>query len=158
MEYAIKERELWAQPVLLIRRRVQRSQLAATLGPLYGAIVDHAQRSGAALAGPPFTRFIEWSAGLVTIEAGLPVAASVVVAGGGEVQSGTLPGGRTATTTHPGPYDRLLDAYAALERWIEARGLAPAGAPWEVYVTDPAGLPDPRDWRTEVFWPIAPRG
>jgi effector-binding domain-containing protein len=158
MDYAITERELCAQPVLLIRRRLERSQLAATLGPLYAAVVDHAQRVGAPLAGPPFTRYVEWGPGLLTIEAGLPVAAPVVRGGsGGEVQAGTLAGGRAATTTHPGAYDRLLDAYAALERWIEARGRVAAGLPWEVYITDPAEVPDARDWRTEVFWPIAPR-
>lgn len=153
MAYSIVERELAAQPVLVIRRRVERSQLSATLGPLYGSIVSLAQRNGTVLTGPPFTRFLEWSAGLVTIEAGLPVAAAV--SGGGEVQSGTLPAGRAATTTHLGPYDQLLDAYAALERWIEAQGRKIAGAPWEVYVTDPAEHPDPRTWRTELFWPLA---
>ncbi|HTT04551.1 MAG TPA: GyrI-like domain-containing protein [Steroidobacteraceae bacterium] len=155
MDYAITQRELAAQSVLLIRRRVERSQLSATLGPLYGAIVTFAQRSGAAFAGQPFTRYVESSHGLLTIEAGLPVTAPI--AGSGEVEAGTLPGGRMATTTHPGPYDRLMDAYAALERWIEAQGLSIAGPPWEVYVTDPAGTPDPRDWRTDLFWPIAPR-
>lgn len=153
MDYSITERKLAAQPVLFMRRRVERSQLAATLGPLYGTIVGVAQRSGAAFAGPPFTRFVEMSHGLLTIEAGLPVTAPI--AGSGEVQAGTLPGGRTVTTAHRGPYDRLLDAYAALERWIEAQGLTASGPPWEVYITDPAEYPDPQDWRTEVFWPVA---
>ncbi len=31
----------------------------------------------------------------------------------------------------------------------------PAAAPWESYVTDPAQHPDPADWRTEVYWPLA---
>lgn len=153
MDYAITERQLAPQSVLMVRRRVERSALAATLGPLYGAIVDFAQRCGAGFAGPPFTRFVESGHGLLTIEAGLPVTAPI--AGSGEVQAGTLPGGRTATTTHVGPYDRLPDAYAALERWIESQGLAVAGAPWEVYITDPAETPNPRDWRTDVFWPVA---
>jgi AraC family transcriptional regulator len=152
MAYSIMERELAAQPVLVIRRRVERAQLAATLGPLFGSIVEVAQRSGAALTGPPFTRFLAWGAGLLTIEAGLPVAAAVP--GSAEVQAQTLPAGRVATTTHVGPYDQLLDAYAAMERWIEAQGRTSAGAPWEVYVTDPAAHPDPRTWRTELFWPI----
>lgn len=155
MNYLIEARELSPQAVLLIRRRVERSQIATTLGPLYGSIFGFAQQCGAALAGQPFTRYVEWGAALLTIEAGLPIA--VPVTGSGEVRVDTLPGGRVAATTHEGPYDRLLDAYAALERWIETQGLRPAGAPWEVYVTDPADHPDPRDWRTDVFWPIASR-
>ena len=38
---------------------------------------------------------------------------------------------------------------------MEQNGLAPGGAPWEYYVTDPAAHPDPADWRTEIFWPVA---
>jgi len=38
--------------------------------------------------------------------------------------------------------------------WIEAQGLAPSGAPWESYVTDPGNFPDPKDWKTEVVWPL----
>ena len=65
-----------------------------------------------------------------------------------------LPGGPAATTVHAGPYETLHEAYAALETWIESNGFHPAGAPWESYITDPAEYPDPRDWKTEVSWPI----
>ena len=44
--------------------------------------------------------------------------------------------------------------FPALERWIEANGYRTGGAPWESYITDPADLPDPADWRTEVYWPL----
>jgi effector-binding domain-containing protein len=66
-----------------------------------------------------------------------------------------LPGGSTATTIQSGPYETLTEAYAALEKWIERNGLRPAGPPWEDYITDPAESPDPKDWKTEVCWPVA---
>ena len=74
--------------------------------------------------------------------------------GQGEIVADTLPGGPVATTTHMGPYDTLTEAYAAIEQWIAAEGLVAAGAPWEAYVTDPGDYPDPKDWKTEVFWPV----
>ena len=40
------------------------------------------------------------------------------------------------------------------ETWMEGQGLVAAGAPWESYVTDPTTVPDPKDWKTEVFWPV----
>lgn len=55
---------------------------------------------------------------------------------------------------HAGAYDQLQETYAAMEKWIGEQGLSTAGAPWEVYVTDPGDYPDPADWRTEVFWPV----
>jgi AraC family transcriptional regulator len=42
-----------------------------------------------------------------------------------------------------------------MERWMEANGYRPGGAPWESYVTDPGEFPDVKDWRTEVYWPLA---
>ena len=153
MAYTIDRIELRAQPVLLVRRRVPHSQIAAALGEILGSVFLHAQRSGAALAGQPFTRYIEWGPGVLTIEAGLPVVAAV--SGEGAVRADTLPGGPAASTTHVGPYDGLTAAHAAVQLWIEEHALSVAGAPWEVYVTDPAEHPDPRDWRTQIFWPLA---
>jgi effector-binding domain-containing protein len=42
----------------------------------------------------------------------------------------------------------------ALEAWIAEQGRRPAGAPWEVYWSDPREEPDSARWRTEIVWPI----
>jgi AraC family transcriptional regulator len=83
----------------------------------------------------------------------MPLAAPA--RGEGEMQSGELPGGDVALGIHTGPYEGLSDTHAAIERWIEANGYRVGGSPWEQYVTDPAEHPDPADWRTEVYWPLA---
>jgi AraC family transcriptional regulator len=154
MDYSITTKELLPQPVLVVRRRVKHAEIAATLAEALGHVFQHAQRTGAALAGQPFTRYVEWGPGLITMEAGMPIAA--LVPGDGDVVSDTLPGGLVATTTHSGQYDKLTEAHAAVQVWIEQQGRGPAGAPWESYVTDPADYPDPADWKTEIFWPIRP--
>jgi AraC family transcriptional regulator len=156
MTYAIAKKELTPQPVLVVRRRIKPADLAGTLAEVLGAIFLHAQQNAMALAGQPFTRYVEWGPGMWTIEAGLPVAThSKDAPGEGEVRADTLPGGPAAVTTHTGAYDGLGAAHAAVEQWIEAQGLKAAGAPWEVYVTDPADFPDPKDWKTDLFWPLA---
>ncbi|HEY3823869.1 MAG TPA: AraC family transcriptional regulator [Bryobacteraceae bacterium] len=152
MQYSITTKEVAPQPVLVVRRRVKPSEIATTLGTALGQVFQHAQRIGAALAGQPFTRYLEWGPGLMTIEAGMPVATPG--SSEGDVTAETLPGGRVATTIHTGAYDKLTEAHAALQVWIEAQGLASNGAPWEIYVTDPADYPDPKDWKTEVCWPV----
>ena len=153
MTFAITKKELLLQPTLVLRRRVKRAEIAATLAQSFGTIFQYAQRTGSVLAGQPFTRFLEWGPGILTIEAGLPVAARAN--GEGEITAETLPGGPAATTTHLGPYEGLAEAHAAIQVWIEEQGLSASGKPWETYVTDPADYPDPKDWRTEVFWPLA---
>jgi AraC family transcriptional regulator len=113
-----------------------------------------AQQNGIAPAGPPFARYPEMGPGLMTLDIGIPVAGQPKISPG-DIQAGTLPGGPAAFTTHLGPYDKLPEAVAAIGQWIREQGLTPSGGLWESYITDPAQYPDPKDWKTEVFWPVA---
>ena len=149
----IARKEIAAQPMLFVRRRCSRAELAQTIGLCLGAAFGHAQKTGAAVAGYPFVRYAAMGAGLLTIEGGCPIAAPA--AGDGEVEAGTLQGGSVVVAMHAGAYDQLPATYAEMERWMETQGYRAAGAPWESYVTDPGEYPEAADWRTEVYWPIA---
>ena len=155
MEYSIAKKTIGPQPVVVVRRRVKPDELANTLGPAFQQLFLFAQQNGLALAGPPLTRYLDWGPGLITIEPGMPVAAHGTATGDGDIRADTLPGGFAAVTTHTGPYDGLTAAHAAVQQWIEAQGLTSAGGPWELYITDPADFPDPKDWKTEIYWPLA---
>lgn len=156
MTYSITKQEVSPQAVLVVRRRVKRSEIAATIAEVLPRVFLYAQQNGIALAGLPFTRYVEAELDLLTIEPGMRVAGAwTPTSSEGEVVPDTLPGGPAATTMHTGPYDKLHEAYVAIEQWMKAEGLVAAGAPWESYVTDPAEYPDPKDWKTEVFWPVA---
>jgi effector-binding domain-containing protein len=122
MTYSITKKELSPQPVLVVRRRVKRSEIASTIAEVLPRVFLYAQQKGIALAGSPFTRYVEVGAGMLTIEPGMRVAASgqtpvsidlawTQTSGEGEVVSDTLPGGPVAATMHAGPYDKLPDAY-----------------------------------------------
>jgi len=158
MEYKIRRQELTDQPVLVVRRRVRRADIAAAIGATLPKVFHHAQQRGLTIAGYPITRYLETSVGLVTLETGMRVAehsgAWDAAHGQGEVLAETLPGGHVASTIHFGPYDNLHDAYAAVEEWIAANGFRQRGAPWEAYLNDPADHPNPQDWKTEVYWPL----
>ena len=158
MDYTVSRKELATQPVLVVRRRVRRAEIAATVAAELPKVFLHAQQRGIAIAGYPITRYLETSVGLVTLEAGMRVTAHsgewTASEGEGDVLAETLPGGPAAMTIHFGPYDQLEAAYAALEEWIAANGFHPAAAPWEAYLNDPADHPNPQDWKTEVCWPV----
>jgi AraC family transcriptional regulator len=149
----IERRELAPQPFLFVRRRVARSELQAALGECFGKVFGHCHKLGLPLDGRPTARYLSTGPGLWEIEAGKPLSAPT--SSEGEIEAGALPGGPVAFALHGGAYDQLTDTYAALERWIEAKGFRTSGAPWESYVTDPAEHPDPANWRTEVYWPLA---
>jgi AraC family transcriptional regulator len=150
---SIERRDLPAQPILLVRLRTARHELAAAIAQGVTKVYMYAQKAGLAFAGHPFTRYLSTGPGLLTIEVGFRFAGAVV--GEGEVEAGELQGGPAVVAVHGGPYDQLGETYAAMERWMEKHGLHPGGAAWEHYVTDPAEHPDPADWRTEIYWPVA---
>jgi len=149
---SIERRELTPRPVLIMRCRTARADLQGAIGNSLGGVYGHCQKVGLPLDGRPFTRYLSMGPGLMTIECGKPLAAPAP--GEGAIEAATLPGGPAVVAVHGGLYDQLNETYVAMERWMDANGVRPGGAPWESYITDPADHPDPADWRTEVYWPI----
>ena len=152
MDLTIELRDLPAQPALFVKRRIRRADIAKTIGAALPLVFKHSQRVGGAMASAPMARYSEMGPGMLTIETGFIVATPVP--GDGEVEAVTLPAGQAACATHVGPYDTLQQTHSAMEVWIEEHGLKAAAMSWEVYVTDPGQVPDPKDWKTEVYWPV----
>jgi AraC family transcriptional regulator len=153
MDLTIELRDLPAQPALFVKRRIRRADIANTIGAALPLVFKHSQRVGGAMASAPMARYSEMGPGMLTIETGFIVATPV--AGDGEVEAVTLPAGQAACATHVGPYDTLQQTHSAMEVWIEEHGLKAAAMSWEIYVTDPGQVPDPKDWKTEVYWPVS---
>ena len=145
-------REIGSQPMVGIRVTAKMTELGQIMGPLFGEVVGHIQRSGHHPAGMPFAIYHGMDGGEVDVECGIPVASPVE--SDGRIKAGELPAGTVATVIHMGPYEALRDTWAALTGWMSSQGLAPAAAPWEVYVTDPGAEPDQSKWRTEIFFPV----
>jgi len=143
-------------------------QATVPMGGISGAVDDAFPElfgwlagTGTAPAGPPFIRYlvIDMEASL-QLELGVPVAEPMPESG--RIRPGTLPAGRYVVLRHVGPYDGLIDANAALQRWARERGLefdmtdTPKGSAWgarfEEYITDPSGEPDPSKWETDVAY------
>lgn len=150
---AITRTDVPAQPILFIRRSIERSEIADTITDCLEALASYSKSSGLEPCGPPFSRYPEMREKRITIEIGMPFPTPVP--GHGEIEPGFLQSGPAALAIHEGNYDRLEETYEAMADWILANRMSRVGAPWESYVTDPEQLPDPADWRTEVYWPIA---
>ena len=141
------------QHILLIRRKIPRAELQGMLSECFGKLYGHGRKGGLPIAGWPVARYLSVGPGMWTVEAAMPVATAAP--GEGELEPGMLPAGAVALGIHGGPYEQLPETYAAIEKWMEANGVRQGGHPWESYVTDPAQHPDPADWKTEVYWPLA---
>ena len=151
-ERGFEAKQVEAQPFVGVRTNATMDKLPEVMGPLFGEVHGYIQQSGQAPAGMPFTRYHSMDGNSVDMECGMPVASPLE--GEGRVQAGELPAGTVAAVTHMGPYDELSKTWMALTGWMESQGLQPAGAPWEVYVTDPGSEPDQLKWRTDIFFPV----
>ena len=65
----------------------------------------------------------------------------------GEVYETETPAGEAAVALHRGPYDRMNEAYEAIQEWMTANHRESAGHSWEIY-GDPT--PDPADTETTI--------
>ena len=67
----------------------------------------------------------------------------------------TYPAVRAAVHEHRGPYEGLPAVYEPLREWVVASGLRPGEQTREIYVANPAGTADPREYLTRVCWPVS---
>lgn len=154
MPYEVSVREVEAQPIVSISRRLK----VAGLGDFIqeGAANLHAalERHGVTPAGPPFGLYH----GPVNQEDDGPVEVCVPVAQrvelGGEMQARELPASRLACVTLRGPechFPKVLEGYDAVYEWVERNGYRTDGPPREVWVSAPGveGVPDEE---MEIAW------
>ena len=152
MKQEFETKQIDAQPIVGIRTTTTMDKIGEVMGPLFGEVYGYIQQSGQEPAGMPFAIYYSMDGDTIDLECGMPVASSMESVG--NIQAGELPAGTVATVTHMGRYDALPQTWSALTEWMGSQGLQPAGAPWEVYVTDPGAEPDKSMWRTDIFFPV----
>ena len=151
---AIEPELVSAEPVTtaVVRAVVPVSGLTGFFDASFRELTTTTTEQGVALLGPAFALYRGPFAEIVDLEVGFPVDRPIPAEG--NVVASELPGGLLARGTHSGSFDGLGDAWARLAAWLGEQGHAPAAERWESYVTQPSPDMDPRDLRTELFWPV----
>ena len=130
-----------------VRREVAPSEVGSAWGPAVGKVWDF-------IRGQPglwtdghniFVCHSNQPGAPMLCDFGVEVTRTFETAG--EVYATETPGGEAAVALHRGPYDRLNEAYNAIDRWMATNGRQSAGHSWEIY-GDPT--PDPADTETTV--------
>ncbi|NUR97524.1 MAG: GyrI-like domain-containing protein [Kribbellaceae bacterium] len=145
-------RNIPLQHTAVVKAVLRREQLGSWFSGAIDRVADRLDRIGIAPCGLPFARYHLRPDHMFEVEAGFPVAAPIT--GDGEVRPSTLPGGSVVVAWHIGPYDRLGEAYEAVDEWLTNERGVRTGDAWEVYHDPPTG--DPHLWRTEVVQPFTP--
>lgn len=151
----VEIRELHPREAAIVRLAVPPDDLPKAVPEALAEVAQAMATAGVELAGPPYTRYVEWGPDGVIAEIGFPVLRPAPRIG--RVGPGRLPGGRVASIVHVGPYETLADTYGRLERRLAELGHGDLGPMWECYWSDPDSEPDPATWRTEILTPIEPQ-
>jgi effector-binding domain-containing protein len=144
------------QPRILaaVRREVLPGEVGSAWGPALGKVWDFI-RSQPGLRTDGHNIFLyhqpQERGALILCEFGVEVTRRFETAG--EVYATATPGGEAALAVHRGPYNRMNEAYLALEKWTAANGRELAGHSWEIY-GDPT--PDPADTETTIVQLLKP--
>ena len=141
-----------ARHTAVIRATVGRSELSTFFSRALREVLSAMEAQDTIPGGEPFAYYHTTDDNAVDIEAGFPTVGRFVASG--DVAEGELPGGKTVTGIHLGPYDTRHDTFGMMSGWAKAHGMQPTGEMWEVYLTDPEREPDPGQWRVGVFLPV----
>jgi GyrI-like small molecule binding domain len=131
-----------------VRREVALGAVGAAWGPALGLVWDFL-RSHSGLRTDGHNVFLyhppPQPGALLQCDFGVEVTRGFERAG--EVYATETPAGEAAIAVHRGPYDRMSEAYDAIEQWMAANGRESGGYTWEIY-GDPT--PDPAKTETTV--------
>lgn len=154
--YEVRTREVPEQRVLTIQRALTVAGLPDFIMQSTGALYTHAQASGVQPTGPSFVIYH----GEVNDDSDGPVEVCLPVADGvrpvGEMTLRDEPPHREAYTTitlQQCDFPGILDAYAAVEQWIQDQGREMTASPREVYFVEQTKV-GPDDPFCDVAFPF----
>ncbi len=132
-------------------------RISMKLGKIYGGkLPEYLKKNNLKITGAPMAWYKKQKAPYF-FEAGMPVnkTGKKAVAG---VQVRELAAGKAVIAHFYGPFELLPQGYDAIREFIKDNKKIAAGAPYEIYVTDPIdknGKPvDPYKIQTDIIFPI----
>jgi DNA-binding transcriptional MerR regulator len=154
MSYDVSIQQLSSQAVLSIRMKTSAKEVGQAAGQAFGELFAYLGRIGVRPVGPPFALYHDEDFREEDLDVEYCVPTEKRAAGAGRANGGELAATTAACTLHVGAYDSIGGAYQAVGEWMQTHGHESAGAPREVYLVGPDAATDPRDWRTQILWPI----
>ena len=156
MEYEVVVKEVAPEHLASTRGIYRIADLPQVMGREFGRIMDALTAEGMQPLGGALAIYHGWTEDTVDLEIAFTIRGVFFPQDRrGGVKAGRVPGGKVAFTRHVGRYDRIEEAYRAIQAFARANGLELAGTMWERYLTDPTVEPDLDKHITEVFWPVA---
>ncbi|SFZ93922.1 effector-binding domain-containing protein [Flaviramulus basaltis] len=133
------------------------SNISSKMAKQYGAIMSYITQNNIQMAGMPLTVYNEMNteSGSVIMSNGIPVTEKIEFPADSNISCGYIPKTKVLKTTLLGNYTNLPEAWTETMGYLGKNNLEASDIkPFEIYTTDPAKVPNPADWRTEIYIPI----
>lgn len=152
----VEETTVQEMTLITIKDSIAIDKIGLKMGESMMALVDFLQANDLEMTGAPICFYHVWNEeqGYTVMECALPIGASNKANVKGNVNIITYPSISAAKAVHSGAYEDLAQSHYAIDEWINANQRQIAGAPFEVYLTDPQSEPDTSKWITEIYYPI----
>lgn len=120
----------------------------------YGELATALGKAKIEITGPPFAVFNKWDEATKQTEfvCAMPVPEAAKVPAKYKVMQTS--GGKAVKAIHKGDYNNMMPTHEQIAQYIAFKKLEMAGAPWEVYITDPTVEKDTAKWVTEIYYPV----
>lgn len=140
-----------AQFSLTISYREVTEDIPQLIGQALFSVGRYAAELGVRPEGPPFVAYQGMNGHGMDMDIGFTFGQKV--RGKNNIQAGEIPGGKSASCVHVGPYDKLGGAHAALHQWILKNSHCNTGISYEYYLNDPEETP-PDKLETLIVIPL----
>lgn len=127
--------------------------LSGVLANAYAQVTNFMMTNGISFAGQPMAITRSWENSMWEFDAAIPVDLEVIEGETGDIQLGKTYAGRAVKYIQKGSYDQGEASYALMDAYIKEHELEVNGNPWEVYVNDPASVPE-SEVLTHIYYPI----
>lgn len=140
------------QPAATVHLVIPGMEMARHMDPAIQEVLSLLEDQGMQPAGPMFSYHHRRPGDTFDFEIGFPVARPVHEKG--RVRNSALPAAKVVRTVYQGPYERMGDAWRALQDWVRAQELPETGRFYERYLNNPDEVKDPKDYLTELNWVV----
>jgi effector-binding domain-containing protein len=148
--YEIMEKELPGMTYAAIRDRLSWDVMQSFIAQSYMTIMQALGNRGIEMAGPPTNLYYDWDTDNQRADMAAAMPIESIAQLGEDIEIIDLPAGKVITLDYLGDYDKMEDAYYALEDYANDRGLEILMPAVEEYVTDPGSEPDTSKWLTRI--------
>jgi effector-binding domain-containing protein len=155
MSYRIEMKKLKSCPVLTMRFNTTEKDFSNNIEKTYGNIYGFLKQSGLYVKiknAISIYHIDDFDENNIDVEVGFEIEQQIDTPP--TIICRTIHGGTFASTIHNGSYQSIGMAYKELIQWIQNHGHQITGRPREIYLVGPSKDNTPKDYVTEILYPI----